>query len=124
MHPNGTLRVRMDGDGDAPGARLGATTAFQDRTLFAYLRNQASIRKQLEDALAADQEQRWPDGEAVRGDVWSWARLLRLEFDEPNPKRKHVPETAFTLYFDCDWEEEHVVTARFEDGTLKEVSNE
>ena len=124
MHPGGTLTVRLDRDPAESGARLEAVSAVQDQTLLFYLRRQPAIRKALEAALAAQQEDFDPDGQSVRGDVWTWARLLRLEFITPGPRRKNPPKAAFTLYLDCDWEKEHVVAATFEDEKLKPLNLE
>lgn len=124
MHPAGTLTVNLDRDPEAPGARVPAVPIEQDQTLFFYLRKQKLIRQKLEAALA-DQQQRFdPDGESVRGDVWAWARLLRLEFEPISPRRKNPPRHAFSLYLDCDWEQEHVVVATFEDEKLKPLDIE
>lgn len=126
LHPDGTLRIPYYDDPKDPiDPKNPKLDAFEEATVRYYLRNQASIRKRLEDALADDQEERGADdGQPVRGDVWSWAELLYFRFDAPNPKRKHVPKVAFHLVFSCAWEEEHHVVAEFEDDKLKPITIE
>jgi hypothetical protein len=125
LHPGGTLRVVVFEDTASPRMKtIPALRAGEDTTMFHYLRKQKLIRARLEEALAADQERRSPDGEAVRGDVWSWARLIRLEFNPPDRRRRNAPGIAFTLYFDCDWEEEHQVVVAFEGDQVKSVGIE
>ena len=126
LHPAGVLAVTYYEDPKDPIDRKDPQLdPFEEATIHHYLRNQASIRAKVEEALAADQEERGADhGEPVRGDVWSWAELLYFRFDRPNPRRKHVPKVAFHLVFRCAWEGEHHVVAEFEDDKLKPVTIE
>src|SRR2546423_1994202 len=90
MHPRGKVRVFILTKRKLERGKKGfILDSFQLRSLQEYLRIQDYIRQTLERELPVDQEAVDPEGEPVRGDVWSWARVRYLDLrlrDLRNPE--------------------------------------
>jgi hypothetical protein len=104
MHPDGKVDVfittvrREDGPGEGY-----VLDGFQVRSLREYLKKQAAIRKVLERKLAADQEEIDPEGDPIRGEVWSWAEVESLRLRRREGRKDQKTTTFFTLSVRCDW---------------------
>lgn len=142
MHPRNRISVYILSKRSSGGRKKGLVLdSFQLESLVEYLRLQEYVRETLERELPRDQEEVDPDGEPVRGDVWSWARVRELELrlrDLHNPQTfKHLKEaglnaeaherelpaaekpetrTLFVIRLECDWSPDHTLEATFRDG--------
>jgi hypothetical protein len=122
MHPDGTLEVFIATrlrEGGPTGSYL--LDSFHIRSLLEYLNNQSDIREVLEHALAADQEEIDPEGDPIRGEVWSWAEVESLHLRQREGPEEEGMKTFFELTIRCDWLTDHFLEATFRDGKFVEL---
>jgi len=142
MHPKGEVTVSIATKGKTIERKSEfLLDSFQFRSLLDYLCLQNYVRQILEQELPRDQEAVDPQGDPVVGDVWSWARVRSLQLrlrDVRTPEaidqlknlgyspseiedlidKPESPETRsfFIVTVDCDWDQDHVLAAKFRDG--------
>lgn len=144
MHPEGKLAVRIETAGRETDGKSGfVLDSFQLRSLLDYLRLQDYVRETLDRELPLHQEVVDPEGDPVRGDVWSWARVRSLQLrsrelptgrlvenlrslghsardikDLVPPPEPPKTRSSFVVTIDCNWDQDHGREARFRDGVF------
>jgi hypothetical protein len=121
MHPDGKIDISIWTRGTSRDRRSGfLLDSFRLQSLLGYLEIQPFVRKILERELTKDQERVDPEGEPIRGDVWSWARVRLLGVYGPD-RRKPKVRTSFVVQIDCDWGVDQILEATFRDGKFVEM---